>query len=214
MRLTHLGHACLLVETAQTRLVIDPGVFSSGVAGLAALDAILVTHQHPDHLDLERLPELLTASPDARLLAEPETAADSDTSAAATAMHPGDDTQVGDIRIRVVGGQHAPNHDQVPPIGNVGYLLTADGQTVFHPGDSYIETPTDIDVLALPLNAPWCRMSETLAFLHAVSPRLAIPIHTGLLSDDGLSSYLMHAQRFGPEGTEVIDLRPGSSYDV
>ena len=214
MRLTHLGHACLLVETAQTRLVIDPGVFSGGVDGLAALDAILVTHQHPDHLDLERLPELLAASPGAQLLAEPETAADSDTSAAATPMRPGEDTQVGDIGIRVVGGQHAPNHDQVPPIGNVGYLLDADGQTVFHPGDSYTETPIDIDVLALPLNAPWCRMSETLAFLRAVSPRLAIPIHTGLLSDDGLASYLMHAQRFGPTGTEVIDLRPGSSYDV
>ncbi len=214
MRLTHLGHACLLVETAQTRLVIDPGVFSRFTDVSAPLDVILVTHQHADHLDLERLPELLAANPSVRLLAEPETAADSDDSTTTTAMHPGDTAQVGDIAIRAVGGLHAANHDQVPILGNVGYLLTAEGRTVFHPGDSYTETPPDIDVLALPLNAPWCRMSETLAFLHAVSPRFAIPIHTGLLNDDGLASYLMHAQRFGPPGTEVIDLRPGSSYDL
>lgn len=214
MRITHLGHACLLVETPKTRLVIDPGVFSSDADGLAALDAILVTHQHPDHLDLERLSGLLATSPGARFLAEPETAAESDVSATATAMHPGEDMQVGDVRIRVVGGQHAANHDQVPPLGNVGYLLTADGVTVFHPGDSYTDAPTDVDVLALPLNAPWCRMSETLAFLDAVSPGVAIPIHTGLLNDDGLASYLMHTQRFGPAGTEVVDLRPGSTYVV
>ncbi len=57
-------------------------------------------------------------------------------------------------------------------------------------------------------------MSETLAFLHAVSPRMVVPIHTGLLSDDGRATYLMHVQRFGPAGCEVIDLLPGSSYAV
>jgi L-ascorbate metabolism protein UlaG (beta-lactamase superfamily) len=118
------------------------------------------------------------------------------------------------MEFRAVGGRHARNHDQVPPLGNVGYVVTANGTTFFHPGDSYDEAPGDIDVLGLPLNAPWCRMSETLSFLHAVSPRVVVPIHTGLLSEDGLAAYLMHVERFGPAGTEVVDLRPGSAYDV
>ena len=92
--------------------------------------------------------------------------------------------------------------------------MHGDGRSFFHPGDSYDEAPSDIDVLGLPLNAPWCRMAETLAFLHAVSPRVVVPIHTGLLNEQGLAGYLMHVERFGPDGCELVDLRPGSSYDV
>ncbi len=58
MRVTHLGHACLLVETADRRILIDPGNFSSGFEELSGLDAIVVTHNHPDHFDPERVPRL------------------------------------------------------------------------------------------------------------------------------------------------------------
>ncbi|MDQ3307853.1 MAG: MBL fold metallo-hydrolase, partial [Actinomycetota bacterium] len=40
MRLTHLGHACLLVETGSTRVLIDPGTYSTGFDALRDLDAI------------------------------------------------------------------------------------------------------------------------------------------------------------------------------
>ena len=53
MQLTHLGHACLLVETETARLLIDPGMDSS-FADVRDLDAVLVTHQHPDHIDVDR----------------------------------------------------------------------------------------------------------------------------------------------------------------
>lgn len=214
MRVTHLGHACLLVESTATRILLDPGTYSAGFEGLTGLSAILVTHQHPDHLDMQRLPALRHANPDALLLLEPEAITGHDFGSDATAMAPGDQARVGDIDVCVVGGQHAVNHDQVPPLGNVGYLLTTGDTTVFHPGDSYNETPDDVDVLALPLNAPWCRMSETLGFLRAVGPRVVLPIHNGLLNDHGRAAYLMHIERFGPDETDVIDLRPGESYDA
>src|SRR5579875_3753804 len=71
MQLTHLGHSCLLVEIAGQRLLIDPGTFSD-FDGVAELDAILVTHQHADHLDPDRLPALLTRNPGAAVHADPE----------------------------------------------------------------------------------------------------------------------------------------------
>ena len=59
MQVTHFGHSCVLLDTGAARLLLDPGGFSSGFEDLTGLDAVLVTHQHPDHLDTERLPVLL-----------------------------------------------------------------------------------------------------------------------------------------------------------
>src|SRR3954447_13045106 len=75
MRLTHLGHACLLVEAAGSRLLIDPGSYTDDFTGITGLDAVLLSHQHADHADPARLPALLAGNPRARVIAEPETAA-------------------------------------------------------------------------------------------------------------------------------------------
>ena len=72
MRITHLGHACLLVELADHRILIDPGAFAGDFLGLRDLDAILVTHQHPDHLDTVRLPELARANDGVPIWCDPQ----------------------------------------------------------------------------------------------------------------------------------------------
>lgn len=213
MRLTHLGHACLLVEAGGQRLLIDPGTFSPGFETLTGLDAVLVTHSHPDHLDPERLPALLAANPQARVLAEAQTVAESADLDRAEVVRAGSAVTLGELDIRAVGGTHAHNHDKLPPLGNVGYVIQAAGTTLFHPGDAYDVAPPGVDVLALPLNAPWARLSQTLAFAEAVDPRVILPIHDGLLNDDGRSVYLMHVRRFGPSRSEVVDLGHGDTYD-
>jgi L-ascorbate metabolism protein UlaG (beta-lactamase superfamily) len=71
MLITHLGHSAVLVETDNARILIDPGNLSDAWHRLTELDAVLITHQHPDHLDPQQLPSLLTANPGARVFAEP-----------------------------------------------------------------------------------------------------------------------------------------------
>ena len=75
MQLTHFGHSCLLASFGETDVLFDPGVFSHGFEGITGLSAILITHQHPDHADIERLPALLDGNPQAALYADPQTAA-------------------------------------------------------------------------------------------------------------------------------------------
>src|SRR5699024_3035854 len=75
MQLTHFGHSCLLADFDDTRVLFDPGTFAHGFEGISGLAAILITHQHPDHVDTARLPELVAANPDAALYADPQTAA-------------------------------------------------------------------------------------------------------------------------------------------
>lgn len=193
MRLTHLGHACLLVEVDGARLLLDPGTFSAGFEELTGLDAILITHQHVDHVDSDRLPALLAANPQARLLAEPELTEQLITAGwPATALAAGESTSFGATTVRAVGGRHATIYEpDIPVVGNVGLVISAEGSpTLFHPGDSYHAVPEGVDVLALPLNAPWARAQTTVDFARAVGAATVIPIHDGLLSPVGRGVYL------------------------
>lgn len=206
MRLTHLGHACLLVESGGARLLVDPGAFSSGWHDVRDLSAVLVTHQHPDHLDLDALPALLGANPGARVLAEPQ--------AAATARERGvacddleEEVSIGDTLVTPVGQQHALIHEDVPRIGNRGVRISADGEpTFFHPGDALDGEPGEVDVLAFALNAPWQRSREMTAFLRRIAAPVAVPVHDALLSPTGRSLYLQQARDLGSPRTEVRDL--------
>ncbi|GAA4964742.1 MBL fold metallo-hydrolase [Kineococcus glutinatus] len=206
MRITHLGHACLLVETAGTRLLLDPGVFSAGFEDLTGLDAVLITHQHPDHVDPARLGPLLERNPGAAVHAEAQTAEQlAGQGLTAAAVRPGEVLELGGARVEAVGGEHAVIHDDIPRVGNVGLLVRAPGEPVLlHPGDSYGTAPEGVDVLAVPLNAPWAALKETVDFVRAVGARVAVPVHDSLLQPHGRGMYVRHVGNLG--GAEVRDL--------
>lgn len=198
MEITRFGHAAVLVEAAGTRILIDPGVFSSDEAfELEGLDAIVVTHQHPDHVDVTRGPGLLERSPDAVLLADPETAGTlefGEWTPNADAL----ETAIGAVTIRGVGSQHALILPALPRVANVGVVLSAEGEpTLFHPGDTYEYAPTDVDVLALPLSAPWAKISETVDFVQRVSPSSLFPVHDKTISELAYGIYWQHTVNFG-----------------
>ena len=190
MNITRFGHAAVLVEVAGTRLLIDPGVFSAAETfALTDLDAIVVTHQHPDHLDQDRAPALLERNPDAVLLCDPQTAA-AVSFGTWTENADGLETTVGAVTLRGVGAQHAVILPSIPRIGNVGVLVSAPGEpTLFHPGDTYEHAPDDVDVLALPLSAPWAKSSETVDFVQRVSPAAMFPIHDCTISELAYGTY-------------------------
>jgi L-ascorbate metabolism protein UlaG (beta-lactamase superfamily) len=203
MQVTHFGHSCVLLDTGAARLLIDPGSFSTGFEGLTGLDAVLVTHQHPDHLDTERLPALLRANPDARLIVDGGTAGQL-TDVDHEAVEPGATVTVAGARVEVLGGQHAVIHPDIPVIPNNAYLV--DG-THLHPGDALDTVPADVDVLFLPAAAPWSKISETIEYLRAVAPRAAVPIHQGILANPAV--FYGHFDRLGPERTTFRPLDPG-----
>ena len=190
MELTHFGHSCLLASFPDDdRYLFDPGNFSHGFEGITGLSAILITHQHPDHADPQRLPALVEANPQAVLYADPQTAAQ--LGPPWQAVHVGDQLSVGGLAIRGVGGRHAVIHPEIPVIDNISYLVgdTEHPARLMHPGDALFVPDEPIDVLATPAAAPWMKISEAVDYLRAVAPTHAVPIHQGVVAPEARGIY-------------------------
>lgn len=198
MKISRFGHAAVLLELSGTRILIDPGSWSGDdTFALTDLAAIVVTHQHGDHVDTGRLPQLLQANPGAVLLADPQTVLMLDVGDWLENAD-GKETPVGDTTLRGIGSQHAEITPQLPRVNNVGVVVCAPGEpSLFHPGDTYEYAPTGVDVLALPLGAPWAKVSETIDFVQRVRPRTMFPIHDCTISELAYPMYWGHATKFG-----------------
>ncbi|MCE5291542.1 MAG: MBL fold metallo-hydrolase [Nocardiaceae bacterium] len=202
MRLTHFRHSCLLLELNGTRVLFDPGNFSHGFEGLTDLDAIIITHQHPDHCDQARLPDLVAGNPNAKLLADPQSAAI--LGGGWQPVHSGNALELGTVKVTAGGGRHAVIHPDIPVIDNTVYLIGDDTNPArfCHPGDSLFVPSFPVDVLAIPATAPWMRISETVDYLRSVAPRVAVPIHQEIVSAAGRGIYYGRLTEMAPQGTE------------
>ncbi len=188
-------------------MLFDPGNFSHGFEGITGLDAILVTHRHPDHADPARLPALLDTNPGAALYSDPQSAATLEGDW--TAVRPGDAFTVGSLTVRGTGGRHAVIHPDLPVIDNTAYLVGDDENParLLHPGDSLYIPHETVDVLALPAAAPWLKVWESVDYLRAVNPRVAFPIHMGIIADRADGIFYGRYGEMAPEGTEFRVLR-------
>jgi L-ascorbate metabolism protein UlaG (beta-lactamase superfamily) len=206
MRLTKLGHSCLLVEQGRARMLFDPGVLSGGFEALEGLTAVLFTHQHADHLDPGRLRGLLDRNPGVRVVSDEGSATPlGEAGAQVEVVHDGEELEIGGVGVRVVGRDHAVIHPDIPVVPNVGYLV---GGRLFHPGDAFTLPGQPVEVLAVPAGAPWLKVSEPIDYLREVRPTMAVPVHEGVLSAAGISLHYRQLEQLGTsEGTtlRVID---------
>jgi L-ascorbate metabolism protein UlaG (beta-lactamase superfamily) len=212
MRLTKLGHACVHLQKDGGVLVIDPGSFS-GDGALDGADAVLVTHEHFDHVVPDALRAALAGNPGLRVWA-PATVTEqfAEFGDRATAVGHGDEFTAAGFGVHVYGAEHAVIHPDIPTVPNVGFLV--DGE-VFHPGDSYTVPEDPAGTLLLPGSGPWFSTREMIDYARAVAPRRGFLIHDALLSEIGLAVFDMFSGlAAGPNGASYTRLEPGTSVDL
>jgi L-ascorbate metabolism protein UlaG (beta-lactamase superfamily) len=198
MELTKYTHACVVLADGARRLLVDPGTWSEPGA-FEGVSEVLVTHDHFDHLDVERLVRAGKAD-SSFVVFGPSAVAEQlrALGAAAVAVEAGQEFTVAGFAVRAVGGTHAEIYDGAPGTSNLGYLIEGG---VYHPGDA-LHVPTEpVETLLLPACAPWLKLAEAIDFVRAVGPARAHPIHEAMLSDVGQAS----TDRW-------LDLKSGTEY--
>jgi L-ascorbate metabolism protein UlaG (beta-lactamase superfamily) len=213
MQLTKFTHSCVRLDDGDRSLVLDPGSFSEVETALDGAAAVLVTHEHADHLDTERLRVAAQQDPRLRIWAPAGVAATfADLGDQVVAVEPGEPFEAAGFAIKTFGGQHALIHPSIPIVANVGYLID---DAVYHPGDSLIVPSAPISTLLAPVHAPWSKMAEVIDFVVSVRAPHVYQIHDGLLNEFGLGLVEGHVTRIGAQhGSEYRHLKPSETVDA
>ena len=181
MQITKYEHACLVLEKAGKRVIIDPGSYSKSLTGLEQVVAVVITHMHDDHCSEEQLDRILEASPDALIFGTDEVCkrlANYKT----TAVHHGDFYTQGGFSLEFFGDLHAEIHRSIPLIQNCAVLVDS---RLYYPGDSFTQPDQAVEILACPTSAPWLKISEVMDFVSCIKPKLCFATHNIHLSEIG-----------------------------
>jgi L-ascorbate metabolism protein UlaG (beta-lactamase superfamily) len=195
MKLTKYAHACFTVEKDDHVIVVDPGEFSTDFIAPEHVAAIIITHDHFDHFDMELIAAIVNENPEAIIYGPPTVTSKIETFQTKTITSDTTET-VGPFTIRFLPGQHALLHTSIPRTDNLSIFIN---DLLFYPGDSFTMPPFAVDTLALPASAPWLSVGEAMDYLAGVRPRFAFPTHDAILSAEGKEVTDAHLGRIAKE---------------
>ena len=188
MKITKIGHCCLVVEDKGVKIMTDPGNYTTAQDDVTGIHAILITHEHADHLHIESLKKVLTNNPTARVI--------TNTAVSVILTKEGipfeivshkDETSVGELLIQGFGDTHAEIYISIPPVENTGYMI---GERLFYPGDALYNPDVPVDILALPVAGPWVKISDAIEYCREIHPKIVFPVHDGMLADPVRSQHM------------------------
>ena len=211
MKLTKFQHACLVIEKQDTTIVVDPGGFSHDFITPKKVDAIVITHEHPDHFDMNILTSIATRNPNVIVYAHESIISKLGSTIAGQAVAAGESIEHEPFHLEFFGGTHATIHESFEPVANLGVMIN---ELLYYPGDSFTVPEKPVDTLALPISAPWLKVSEVMDYVTAVNPRLAFPTHDAVLSDTGKSLHDRMISSFAEKVGTVYTRINGEPIDI
>jgi L-ascorbate metabolism protein UlaG (beta-lactamase superfamily) len=205
MKITKLGHCCLLIETKGKRILTDPGSYTIEThSKIENIDYILFTHEHQDHYHIESLKVILEKNPQAVIYSNNSVSELLDKEEIKhTQINHNDSILLGEIAVVGIGEKHAQMHKSIPLSSNLGYFI--DGR-LWYPGDAFTNPERPVEILALPVSGPWMKLSEAIDYALLLKPKKVFPVHDGTRFG---SAHVLPAKVLTPEGIEFIVMAEG-----
>ncbi len=176
MKIKKLGHCCLVIEVDDKRVITDPGSYTLAEQELEKnIDLIVITHEHQDHLHVDSLKKILVINPNAVIVTN--TAVGKILDEANISYEKLEDGQSGvyaGVYLEAHGDKHEEIYQEFGQVQNTGYFI---GKDFFYPGDAFTNPNKKVDILALPVLAPWLRIKDSIEYGLLLKPRIAFPVH-------------------------------------
>lgn len=182
MKIKKIGHCCLYIQTSGVNILTDPGAFSTEQNDIKNIDLILITHEHADHLHIESLKTVLLNNTEARVFTNLGVGKILETENIKFEILERRSTQeVNGVMIEAFDGKHEEIFEEIGQVQNTGYLID---NKFFYPGDSFCNPNKTVDILALPVAGPWCKISDAIRYALLLKPKKVFPVHDGMLDRD------------------------------
>ncbi len=213
MKITKLGHCCLLIEHKNKRILTDPGAWSTAQNEVKNIDIILITHEHPDHLHIESLQIVLQNNPSVKIITNTAVGKIiAEKGITFDVLETSQHATHGNILFEAFGDKHEEIYEELGMVQNTGYFID---NILFYPGDAFTNPDKPIKILALPIVAPWTNFKKSMLYALEVKPEIAFPVHDGMLiSGRSGPIYILPPKVFESENITFVPLKEGESFEA
>ena len=208
MKIKKIGHCCLLIKTNNITILTDPGNFSVDQNLIIGIDVILITHEHADHFHIDSLKIILKNNPQVKIITNSGVGEKlNELNIQHIVLEDLNKININNISIEAFNAKHEEIFSEVGQVQNTAYLID---NTLFYPGDSFHNPTKKVDILALPVAGPWCRISDAIKYALSIKPNKVFPVHDGMLQKDRIGSYHKVPEKILSEnGIEFVVISEG-----
>ena len=201
-------HSCLLIKESGKTILIDPGNYSYeeqalDIGTLDSLDTILITHEHPDHMHIPFIKDLLVKFPQAQIITNASAGQLLKAEGIDSVNQENEWVDVSPTPHEKIFGGQRPENVQFSVFGK----LT-------HPGDSLtfkLSTP----IIALPVQAPWGSLTHAVDYAVSLRPEVIIPIHDWHWNEKAREAFYARMEKyFSQQGIRFIPLKTREKIEV